>query len=86
MIHSWGHSLPSINTATVFCVFLQNPNGLSLKYNNLQLQQDFQQSNDYGVAALCLPKTNVNWNIPDQRHLYTNPPSSYLEINQSQCL
>lgn len=66
LIESWGHSLPVINPSQVFRVFLQSPNGLSLKYKNFPLQNDFYISRDYGAAILSLPETNVNWNLPYQ--------------------
>lgn len=69
---SWGHSLPTITPLTTFCLFLQNPNGLSLTYHQLSVQLDFRQCRSYGTAVLCLPETNVNWNSPDQSVLLRN--------------
>ena len=68
---SWGHSLPIIDPSKVFRVFLQNPNGLRLSGANYVLQHDLWHSQEYGVAALCLPETNVNWNLPHQRDMFS---------------
>jgi hypothetical protein len=61
---SWGHSLPTIDLSKVFRVFLQNLNGLRLSGATLALQHDLQLSCDYGTAALCMPETNTNWDLP----------------------
>jgi hypothetical protein len=55
----------------VFRVFLQNPNGLRLSGANYVVQHDLRHSQEYGVAALCLPETNVNWNLPHQREMFS---------------
>jgi hypothetical protein len=33
LLDSWGHSLPVIDHSTVFRIFLQDPNGISLHYS-----------------------------------------------------
>jgi hypothetical protein len=70
LIESWGHSLPVIDPSKVFRVFLQNPNGLSLKYKNFPLQNDFYISHDYRAPILSLPETNVNWNLTYQSSIF----------------
>jgi len=60
----WGHSLPTINPSQVFHVFLQNPKGLRLGGTPYALQHDLRLCHDYGVAALSLPETNSNWDLP----------------------
>jgi hypothetical protein len=66
LLDSWGHSLPVIDCSTVFHIFLQNPNGISLNYNAISLRQDLHNCKDHGPVVICLPETNVNWNRPDQ--------------------
>jgi hypothetical protein len=64
---SWGHTLDTIDPSTIFQIFLQNPNGLSLSTTNYPLLQDFQTCRDYGAAVICLPETNMNWDQRDQQ-------------------
>jgi hypothetical protein len=52
-------------------VFLQNPNGLHLSGATLALQHDLQLSCDYGVAALCMPETNTDWELPHLRSSFS---------------
>ncbi len=95
---SWGHSLPIIDPSKVFCLFLQNPNGLRLSGATYALQHDLRLSQEYGVAALCLQETNVNWNLPHQRDMFSGllqktwrnsafsaspPPEEFLSGHQS---
>jgi len=63
---SWDHSLQQIDYSQVFCLFLQNPNGLSLSNTNFSLQQDLFTCRDFGSAVLCLPETNTNWGNSSQ--------------------
>jgi hypothetical protein len=72
LLDSWGHSLPIIDCSKVFCILLQNPNGISLTYNAISLRQDLQTCKDYGAAVISLPETNVNWNRPDQYATFTS--------------
>jgi hypothetical protein len=72
IIDSCGHSLPIIDPSKIFKVFLQNPNGLSLRHHNLPLKHDFHLCQDYGTAVLCLPETKVNWNLPHQGQILTS--------------
>jgi hypothetical protein len=74
---SWGHSLPSIDPSKVFWVFLQNPNGLNLSGATYSLQHVLRLSHDYGVASLCLPETNLNWDLPHLKSTF----SLYYEIH-----
>jgi hypothetical protein len=41
-----------------------DPKGLRLSGATLSLQHDLRLSHDCGVAALCLPETNTNWDLP----------------------
>ncbi len=68
---SWGHSLEIIDPTTTFRLFLQNPNGLSISWQNFSLQQDLKTCNDYGAAVICMPETNTNWDLPQQRECFT---------------
>lgn len=34
------------------------------------MQHDFKLCSEYDPGALCLPETNVNWNLPDQGHVF----------------
>jgi len=63
---AWGHSLPIIDPKCTFKILLQNPNCLNLYYHNYSLQYEFKTCCDYGSAVLCLPETNVNWNLSHQ--------------------
>jgi exonuclease III len=38
----------------------------------LPLQQDLRTCSEYGVAAICLPEANLNWNIPSTRDLFSS--------------
>ncbi len=66
----WGHSLLEIEVSTTFQVFFQNPNGLNLFTNNLPLLHDFKTCQEYGAGVICLPETNVNWNLTDQPTIF----------------
>ncbi len=66
LLETWGHSLPPKDPSITFRVFLQNLNGLSLTYNGLSLWNNLHICHEYGPAAVCLPETNVNWNLPEQ--------------------
>lgn len=68
---SWGHSLPTIDPSKVFRVFLQNTNGLNLSGATYLLQHDLRLSHDYGVASLCLPETNLNWDLPHLKSTFS---------------
>jgi len=63
----WGHSLEGITTSSCFRLFLQNPNGLSISSARECLLQDFLTCHSYGTAALSLPETNTNWDLPNIR-------------------
>jgi hypothetical protein len=67
LLDSWGHSMPVIDSSTVFRVVLQNQNGLSLTYDAISLRDELTTCSQYGPAIVHLPETNVNWNRPDQR-------------------
>jgi hypothetical protein len=66
LMDSWGHSMPVIDSSTVFRVVLQNPNGLSLTYDAISLRDELTTCSQFGPAIVHLPKTNVNWKRPDQ--------------------
>lgn len=69
---SWGRSIPVIDPSKVFRLFLQNPNGLRLSGATYALQHDLRLCNDYGAAAICLPETNVNWDMPTLRSTFSH--------------
>jgi hypothetical protein len=58
--------MPQIDVNNTFCVFLQNPNGLSVYKDNLLLLADLQRCYDYGAATVCLPETKTNWDQTGQ--------------------
>jgi hypothetical protein len=64
LYYSWGHSLPIVDNISTFRLFLQNPNGLCLTTKPHSLQNDLIQCRNYGNSVICLPETNVNWDIP----------------------
>jgi len=61
----WGHSLDRITTSSCFRLFLQNPNGLSITSAREGLLQDLLTCHSYGTAAISLPETNTNWDLPN---------------------
>jgi hypothetical protein len=67
---SWGHTLDAINTSNIFCLFLQNPNGITLNDTNYSLLHDLHTCQKYGAAVVALPETNVNWALPEQREQF----------------
>jgi hypothetical protein len=66
LFNSLCHSLSTIQPNNTLCIFLQNPNGLSIHANKHALLQDFQVCQDYGAGVICLPKTNTNWDQDGQ--------------------
>ncbi len=65
LIDTWGHSLPSIDPSATFRAY-----GLNLFHNNLPSFHDFNTCHAYGAGILCLPETNVNWNLPEQHAIF----------------
>jgi hypothetical protein len=69
---SWGHSLPIVDNIATLRLFLQNPNGLCLTTKPHSLQHDLIQCRNYGASILCLPESNVNWDISHQHTIFNN--------------
>jgi hypothetical protein len=67
MLEAWGHALQPIDTSSVFHLFLQNPNGIKLRRGFHIPLQDLHTCREYGIAAICLPETNVNWALSHQK-------------------
>ncbi len=61
-----------MDNISTFRLFLQNPNGLCLTTKPHSLQNDLIQCRNYGASVLCLPETNINWDIPHQHAILHN--------------
>jgi hypothetical protein len=61
-----------VDNISTFRLFLQNPNGLCLTTKPHSLQNDLIQCRNYGASVLCLPETNIYWDIPHQHAILHN--------------
>jgi len=57
----WGHCPGPIKNNDTFRIMLQNPRGLKLFSNNVEVHYSLAICQELGVSALCMPETNINW-------------------------
>jgi hypothetical protein len=56
--------MDSIDTSSVFCILLQNPNGIEPSYKDTDFQYRLASCSSNGIGAPSLVETKLTWNQP----------------------